>query len=239
MVWDYYEQNVLHLERPYHLMSFAYKWLGEQKTYGYILPDFPLYKREPFNDSALMEQMWLVYCEADVIIWHNGDRFDQKKSFTRFLAPTSKNPKPPSPFRTIDTLKEARKIGHFPSNKLGALCDFFGFPGKIKTGGFDLWLACIKGDMVAWEKMRRYNKQDVRANEWVYTHLAPWMRNHPNLYLNSGVPYACPVCGSSKTKSDPNHWTYAKTYRSKRYVCLNCGKWSQGQRVRIEVPVLT
>jgi DNA polymerase III epsilon subunit-like protein len=53
--------------------------------------------------------------EADLICAHNGDAFDIKKINSRLIV---NGFKPPSPFKTIDTLKIARRVFKFDSNKL-------------------------------------------------------------------------------------------------------------------------
>ena len=39
-VWGKWEQNVIRFESEWHMLCFAYKWLGEKKTHVVALPDF-------------------------------------------------------------------------------------------------------------------------------------------------------------------------------------------------------
>ena len=232
-IWGKYEQNVIAYDREWNMMSFAYQWEGEKKVHCYALPDFPRYKKDRFDDSQLVGKLWEVFDEADIIIAHNGDRFDIRKSNTRFM---KHDFIPPSHYDSIDTLKAARKIGFFNSNKLGDLATFLGIGQKLKTGGFDLWLDCQAGDEAAWAKMRRYNKQDVALLREVYYKLRPWMKNHPNITLDEDKPMLCPACGSADVM--PRGWRYLKSYVRRQYRCMDCGKSPQGARKKLSVGVL-
>lgn len=172
-VWEKYEQDVLSFEREWNMMSFAYKWRGEKKVHCYALPDFPRYKKDPHDDSQLVAKLWEVFDEADIIVWHNGDRFDRRKSNARYLF---NRLRPPSPYRTVDTLKEARRLFKFNSNRLGDLATHLGVGSKVKHEGFPLWLKCMRGDMLAWARMKKYNTGDITINERVYEKLLPWIQ---------------------------------------------------------------
>lgn len=233
-VWEKYEQNVLSYEREWQLMSFAVKWSHKPKIECYALPDFPLYTTKPFDDSALVKKLWEVFDEADLIIAHNGDRFDCRKANARFAI---NGLLPPSPYKTIDTLKIARKYFMFNSNKLDDLCQVFNIGRKVKHEGFDMWLGCLHGDPKWWAKMKKYNKHDVLLLEKLYYVLRPWDNNHPNITLSEGVGHLCPACGSKKVVHEG--FRYLKAYKAFRYSCADCGKWSTGSREKLTVPVLT
>src|SRR4029078_8668904 len=87
-------------------------WLGERK----MLSD-RLTPREAKNqnDKRIVKNLWKLLNEADVVIAHNGDRFDLPKINARFLIHQIK---PPSHYETIDTLKTARRKFGLTSNKL-------------------------------------------------------------------------------------------------------------------------
>ena len=236
--WDKWQQNVLAFERPWNIASFAYKWVGEEETTCVTLPDFKTaYKRDPFDDSRLLKELYKVLDEADLIVGHNVKKFDLRKINARLLKHFHT---PPSPYDVYDTLTEARKVGMFPSNSLGDLAKFLDCPigGKVEHEGFGLWLKCMAGDKDAWERMREYNSQDVDINEWVYERLRPWSKTHPNVTLDSGEPNLCPRCGS---KTHRRGWRNCKTYKARLYHCLNpeCGAWPTGSREKILVPVLS
>lgn len=232
-VWGKWEQDVLSFKEHWYIISFAYKYLGEKETYVYALPDFKLYKKEPSNDRELVGKLWKLFDEVDVIVGQNVDAFDIKKSNARFL---KHGLEPPSPYKTIDTLKIARKYFKLDSNKLDDLGDYFNIGRKIQTGGFNLWLGCIGGDKEAWHKMKEYNKQDVILLEKVYYKLRAWDKTGANLNLILGGFSNCPRCHSEHVTKNGFYYTKVNTYQS--YRCLNCGHRPQGELIKRSAPVL-
>jgi len=214
-VWGIYEQNVIAKEKEWHMLSFAYKWLDEKKTYVRTLPDYPGYAKNKECDKALVSDLWKLFNEADVIIAHNGDSFDIKKSNARFIA---NGLPPPSPYKTIDTKLVARRYFKFDSNKLDTLGEMLGLGRKLQTGGFDLWLGCARGDKKSWKKMAVYNLQDVRLLEKVYLKLRAWMNNHPVVDFDA----VC-KCGSNDVELRGPYRT--KKRFGKRFQCKQCGAW--------------
>jgi hypothetical protein len=158
-----------------------------------------------------------VLDSADIVIAHNGDKFDIKKSHTRIIKHKISLP---STFSQVDTLKMARAKFSFTSNRLDDLGEFLGLGRKVKHEGFGLWEKCQEGNKTAWAKMRKYNKQDVVLLEKVYLALRPWAA-HPNTALMSGNERACPRCGSERLKS--KGWHHNKTISYRRLLCLGCG----------------
>jgi hypothetical protein len=146
----------------------------------------------------------------------------------------------PSPFRQVDTKKVASAKLGFTSNSLKDLLIALNAPEKfrkIDPGGIELWHACNMGDVKAQRKMMRYCKRDVDGLEWLYLRLRPYDDYHPNVALNSLRGPRCPACGSLNVIS--RGWTNLKSWRARRYVCNDCGKWSKGEREKIRVQVLT
>lgn len=219
-VWGKYEQDVLSYTREWYMMSFAYKWLGEKKTHIVSLPQFKTYKKDTENDIELVKELWKLFDEADIIIAHNGNSFDQKKSNARFIY--HRLP-PPTPYQQIDTKLVAKRYFNFNSNKLDDLGKFFGLGEKLQTGGFELWKGCMRGDLKSWKTMCDYNKQDVILLEKVYLTMLPWMNNHPNIALIQGNKCACPNCGSWNVQRRGFGVTRTGTYQ--RWQCRDCSSW--------------
>lgn len=173
---------VVAIERDWSIASVAWKWDHMRGVRGLDCRD------HVHDDTKVIEQMWRLFDEADVVIGHNGDRFDIRKVQARMLL---LGLEPPSPFQSIDTLKVVKRHFNLTSNRLGDVCHALGIGDKTPTGGFELWLGCLENDWRAWDKMMRYNKQDVRLLPLLYERLRPWISNHPVLH-NDG----CPKCGS-------------------------------------------
>lgn len=228
-VWGKWEQDVLSFKQHWYVICVAYKWLGEKETYVISLPQYSTYKKTPTSDELLIKEVWKLFDKAEVIIAHNGDAFDIKKINARFL---KHGLEPPSPYKTIDTLKIARKYFKLDSNKLDDLGDYFNIGRKLQTGGFNLWLGCIAGDKEAWKKMTDYNKMDVVLLEKVYYKLRGWNTSSPNMNLHLGGVTNCPNCGSMHVIKRGFGVTRSRTYQ--RHQCLNCGAWSVGETVKRE-----
>lgn len=222
--WGKYQQDVIEFERDFFIMCFAVKWNDGKKIEAYSLPDFPLYEVDPENDKLLVLKLWEVFDKADIIVAHNGNRFDIKKSNAKFI---EHGLDVPSPYLTVDTLLEARKYFRFTSNKLDDIGKTLGVGRKIHTGGFKLWRDCMLGDQKSWKLMKRYNTQDVKLLYDVYIKLRPWMKNHPN--ITDLEERLCPNCGSKKLQSRGTGRT--KTAEHKRYQCMDCGAWSRGKNI--------
>lgn len=223
-IWEKYEQDVLAYTEEWFMLSFAVKWLGKKRTDVWSLPDFPMYRKDKHNDKDLVTKLHSYLNEADVVIAHNGDFFDIKKSNARFIF--HKLP-PPKPFKTIDTKKVAKRAFMFNSNKLDDLGKYFGVGRKLKHTGFELWLGCLHGDKKAWKLMTKYNKQDVILLEKIYLRMLPWTLNHPNYNVYDGTKGGCPNCGSNKIQR--RGFSYTQSNKYQQFACLDCRNWFRGK----------
>jgi DNA polymerase elongation subunit (family B) len=228
-VWGKYEQNVIgdYLQER-KIISVSWKWLGSKKVESMSIPDFYGYKDttrvvNSLKNRKLIFKLHEVLSPADIIVAQNGDNFDIKMSNAEFIQ-YGLSPLPP--YKTIDTLKIARAKFSFNSNKLDDLGKRLGLGEKVHTGGFGLWVGCLKGDKKSWDKMIEYNKQDVLLLEKIYLKFRPWMTNHPNMNVFDGIP-GCPVCKS--THVTKQGWGMTALGRRRQYQCQNCGKWSSGK----------
>jgi DNA polymerase elongation subunit (family B) len=217
------EGNIVWTVTDWYMLSVAYKWLGDSKVHCLALPDFKGYKPGSEDDSQLIKALWKLFDEADILIAHNGDQFDIKKANARFAY---YNLPPPSPYKTVDTLKIARRYFNFTSNKLDELGNYLGYGRKLVHTGFHLWRGCMAGDPEAWKKMIAYNKRDVVLLEQIYRHFLPWITNHPNTAIMSDLPEGCPNCASPHLKKEG--LSYTKAGKRQQYSCKDCHAWSSG-----------
>lgn len=223
--WGKYEQDAIAYKRHWYMLTFAYKWLDEKKTYCRSLPDYPLYKKEKENDRELVKELWNLFNEADIIVAHNGNSFDIKKANARFV---KHGLTPPSASKYIDTKLEAKKYLKMDSNKLDDLGDYFGIGRKINTGGFELWLGCEANDPKAWKKMCEYNIQDVILLEKVFLKLRPWMKTYPIYEAPSDKPKECHACFGTHIQSRGTEIRVGGKVVG-RFQCQSCGKWLYGK----------
>jgi uncharacterized protein YprB with RNaseH-like and TPR domain len=216
-----HEQEIIEIVEESYMLSFAYKWLGDKKVNSYSLATFR------GNKKKLIEKLWELFNEADVVCGHNAKQFDVKwanKSFV-FYELT-----PPSPYKVVDTLTEARSKLKLNSNRLNDIGVYLGIGSKLETGGFPLWKRCMAGEKKAFDLMEKYNRQDVALLEKVYLRLRPYMTTHPSIAIQNG--YVCPLCGSKDVVSQG--WKIMTTYKRKQYQCKSCGKWStSNEKIKI------
>lgn len=225
--WGIWEQDVIEVKEEWFILCFAYKWLGEKTTHIVALPDFKEYKKSKKDDKALVEELWKLFDKAEVIIAHNGDSFDIKKSNARFIF---HGLEPPSTYKTVDTLKIARRHFKFDSNKLDALGQYLKLGRKLPHTGKHLWFGCMDGDPASWKLMKAYNIQDVILLEKVYYKLRGWdTSSQVNMNLILGSIQNCPRCGSDQIIKSGFKYTATTTYQT--YKCLNCGRRPQGEKI--------
>jgi uncharacterized protein YprB with RNaseH-like and TPR domain len=219
--WQIYDTNLMHVLEPTFMLCFAYKWLGKSKVHTKSLRDYPGYTKNKKSDKALVKDLWELLDEADVVVAHNGDAFDIKKTNARFLV---HGLQPPTPYKTVDTLKIARRHFKFDSNKLDNIGGYLNLGRKLPHTGKHLWLGCMNGDDAAWDVMCRYNAQDVRLLELVYDRLKAWSPSHP--ILTAIAPQkqtACPTCLSFNVQR--RGWRVNKVKKVPRFQCQGCGTW--------------
>lgn len=221
--WGIWEQDVglNQIESDWTILSFSAKWLGDRKViYHDTGGRGPAKVRD---DRALLEKLWALLDEADIVVTQNGVSFDAKKINARLI---THGFKPYSPIRHIDTKLVAKRFFAFTSNKLEFMSAAL-TPTKRKLAhkkfpGFELWTACLKDNPAAWAEMKAYNIRDTVATEALYLKMRPWIDGHPNVaaYSDSVTP-ACPKCGSGKVQKNGLRTT--QTGRYGRYRCLDCG----------------
>jgi uncharacterized protein YprB with RNaseH-like and TPR domain len=198
------------------IISAAWKWHGDKEVYeAHINP------ARPKDDHQLIKTLYKVLLQADVLVAHNGDKFDLRKFNARAIYHRLK-PLPKIP--TIDTLKIARRVFYFNSNRLDYLGKFLCGTGKLPTT-YDLWLDVMDGDAGALATMVKYNKADVVVLEKVYERLLPYIKNHPNAALYRDVK-VCPNCGSGNFQK--RGFQFNLTTKRQRYQC-ECGAWFSGK----------
>lgn len=215
----YKEGNIISTKAPWYMLSFSVKWYGHKKPKTYCLCDYPRFTKNKEDDRDLVKDLWKVFNEADILIAHNGDRFDIRKANARFVV---HGLKPPAPYKSIDTLKIARRHLKFDSNRLDAIGGYLRVGRKIPHTGVHLWLKCMAGDRRAWGLMRRYNAQDVDLLERVYLKLRAWSPTHPDITLLTGAD-GCPTCESHRVTGQGVK--RMKTGVRQQFKCLDCGSW--------------
>lgn len=240
-VWGLWKQNVglEMINQDWFILSWAAKWLGEEKVY-YMDNSR---KKDLEDDRNLLAEMIKLLDQADLVIAHNGRKFDLPKINARALL---NGMTPPSPYRIIDTLDIVKKNFAFTSNKLAYLSEVLA-PEQVKLDhakfpGFKLWKACIYGKgkerREAWAEMKAYNIQDVHALEAVYLKLRPYHQHHPNVAV-FGVSgeHCCTKCNSTNLKRNGYRYTQVSVFQE--WKCNDCGGYSRTRKSERKGPALT
>lgn len=219
----------------WNILSFCAKWHGTGPAIYQSLRK----QRNPVNDFGLCKSLHRMLSEADIVVAHNGKRFDMKKIRSRM----SHNRMPPIPdVRIIDTLLEIRRVFGHTSNKLAYITANFGADGMRKNShgkfpGKKLWIACQTGNQQAWDEMEVYNIPDVLSMEAAFVDLRPWFQGAQNLAVfqepHDGM--TCPNCGGHDHKKKGLRYTQVGQYQ--RYQCTTvdpitgneCGAWFRGK----------
>jgi hypothetical protein len=227
-IWGLYQETTSadFVDMPWFMLCWSAKWLGSKEIMSSALVDFPKnYKKNPEDDKLILQKLWTLLDSADIVVAHNGKNFDVRKSNARFVM---NDMPPPSPYKIVDTLLEARKNFFFTSNKLNDLGKYLKVGQKVETGGFKLWKQCMSGDLSAWKKMVTYCKNDIILLEKIYLKLRPFMNTHPNLniYNNNDAP-KCPKCGSDHIAKEG--YSYTDVCKYQRFSCRNCNGWFRGR----------
>jgi len=224
-VWGLFKQNVAigQIHKDWHILCWAAKWHKEAGVYSDALWRHTVSgKWTKGAEEKIVRSVWRMLDEADIVVGHNADRFDVSKINAKFY---EYGMLPPSPYRTVDTLKVARNRFGFPSNKLDYIIQLKAKGAKLKTD-FELWIDVMTGKPKACKRMMDYNMEDVRILEDVYTDMLPWITNHPNMGVyNDGEATQCSACGSTHIHKRGFSYTNLGVYQ--RIVCIGCGHWDK------------
>lgn len=220
-VWGRWKQNVApnQVAQRSFMLSWAAKRLGSGEVFADALPYYDDYKAGDINDYNIVKSLWETLDSADIIIAHNGIKFDLAYANTRFAYHGLGMP---SPYKVVDTLAVAKKFFRFQANSLKELIAFFGFEEDKMDNGMHTWIGCMNGDTDSWNYMVEYNKRDITTLENVYLKLRPYDKQHPNLalYADSDA-IGCPCCGSERySLLDKNAYTAQSAFES--YRCNAC-----------------
>ena len=235
-VWKRWRENIS-LDQTiseWFILCWSAKWLDSNETFGDVLTPEEVEKED---DMRICYSLWHALNDADIVIAHNGNRFDIPKINSRFIV---NGFLPPAPYRQIDTLEVAKKTFGFSSNKLDAFAGYFGIVHKDPTD-FNLWKRCMNGDKAALSYMYNYNKKDVEILESVYMVLRPWIKNHPNIAtITMAEDNVCPICGKKDLMELPNKFIGTNVSQYQVYRCRDCRAVVRGrEKINEKVKLIT
>lgn len=227
-VFSLWKQNINldFIRGDWFMLTWSAKWLNDSVMYSDKLTSKEALAED---DARICKSMWELLNLADIVIAHNGKRFDVPKLNTRFLI---NGLNPPTPFQIIDTLLVAKKVFGFSSNRLDQINRQLGLPRKIDTDA-SLWVRCKNGDAEALEEMETYNKGDVEILEQTYMKLRAWIPSHPNYNIyNTQTEMACAHCGSTSLHLEESSYATGVS-RFPVYRCEVCGATVRSRHTEI------
>ncbi len=230
-VWGLKDQNIglNQITSDWYVLSWAAKWLGDSPSKTIYMDNRR--SKDLSNDKQLLEGIWKLLDQADIVITQYGTGFDSPKLNSRFIMAGMK---PPSPYRHLDTYRIAKASFAFTSNKLEYLTDTLCVKYKKlkhkKFPGMELWKQCLAGNRAAWDEMRRYNIHDVLATEELYTKLQAWASITAPKPVVITIDKTCEVCGKNNVYRQGEYVT--KVGRYPKYHCQDCGAWRKGPKVK-------
>lgn len=226
--WGLWDQNIglEQINVEWTILSFSAKWLGEKEVHYMDTSGRGAGKVR--DDKPLLQALWDILNEADIVIAQNGQSFDIKKINARLIM---NGFKPYSPIKVIDTKIVAKKNFAFTSNKLEWMSKHLTTTKKLKHKlfpGFELWQQCLKDNPKAWAEMKSYNVADTVATEELYLRMRPWIEGHANVAAYSEMEeMMCPKCGSKHVQKRGKSYTQTGEYH--RFQCTDCGGWSRSR----------
>lgn len=218
--WGIWNQNIQpnNIHTDWFCLTWAAKWLFEDKVYSGKLTSKEATTQD---DGRIIKGIWRLLNEADIVIAHNGIKFDIPKLNSRFII---NKLHPPLPYQQIDTLQTIRRQFGFTSNKLDYVNQLLNLPRKKENDGMPLWINCYKGNAKSLKEMHDYNVTDVKILEDTYLRIRAWIKPHPNmgLFILDETESRCPTCGSNDLQAEGKEYkTTANSYELFR--CGNCG----------------
>lgn len=203
-----------------YILSVAWKWSGRWRS-GVKCLDItqsPHFKRNPTDDSWLVENFRHIVEDADIIIGHYSTKFDYP--FLQARALYHQQPLFPTDIKHIDTWRIARQKLKLNSNRLSSLAAHLGLEEKTPLSG-PIWIRAMAGHVPSIRYVVAHNKQDVVVLEQCYDKIKGLNWDNPKVSVDKG---SCPTCGSFNIRLRG----FRRTTRAKvqRFSCNSCGHWS-------------
>ena len=207
------------------IICFGYKIFGEKETKIINAWDFKSWAKDINNDYEVVKAAYEILKNADVIVTHNGRRFDLKFLQTRLAI--HRLPALPK-IAHVDTCSVLKSNLLLFNNRLNTAGKILTNTEKLENGGWDLWVKVSNRHKPSMKLMSDYCKQDVNVLEKVFRKLRPFVTNIPNYNVFSdGSIRLCPNCGS--TRLQKNGYRTIKENIFTRFRCIDCGSVSQSK----------
>lgn len=216
-----YDQNISIanvIEHP-RMIAFTAKWFGKKRVLAY----------SEYHQSRdeMLQAMWKLLDEADVVMGWNSKNFDTKWINSEFMV---EKMTPPAPYKQVDLMQETKKNARFLSNKLSYVSQRLLDDDKIDYNMASMWIKVDNPNTSEaerkreWGAMLRYAKKDTALLEPLFLELRPWIKMPHPVSDTEGV--ICRNCGSDDMQRRGVALTLQGEYP--RFQCRSCGTWNRG-----------
>ena len=212
------------------VLCIAAQWLGSKQV--------EFMSRWDDGQEQMLERIYELLDEADVVVHYNGTSFDCRRLNAEFI---KRGWSPPSPYQQVDLFRTCKNKFGFSSHKLKHVLKDLGLTPKLEDDiRMKLWIDVVyREDPKAMKLMRAYNIQDTKSTLELYDYILGWIDGHPNwgLFVDDITDPdnpVCPNCGHREMKKHKVRRTQVQKYR--QWHCGHCGKYSRGRRALTKLP---
>lgn len=182
--------------------------------------------------GRFLKRVHALMAEADILVGHNLDGADVPWLEGDFYFPRIGHPHRPQldplpPFKTVDTLKVARKFKTgVPFKSLNALCQIIGIPAKTDVYDREAMERAVNGSTDDRERLTEYCAGDVIATQGLYDWFRPHIKNHPALFVDGKNKLTvCNRCGHKTKPTAKRYVANVLSYSMQK--CTTCGGYSR------------
>lgn len=206
----------------------SYKWLSggpDAKVHTIVRENI---SNNMWNDKTVCRKLGDIVNQADMLVTHNGKRFDVPFLNTRLLK-HGLSPMAPVPhFDTCEVIWKRLKM----RGRLESAQKFFGFKHSKTDLNLETWAKAGTGNTVALNYVVKHCEADIRVLEETYLKLRPLGFKHPNVAVLKGDNRVCPICGKHNT-SQQRGIRVGQVNSAIRFHCTKdlggCGTWYSGR----------
>lgn len=231
-VWGLWGQNVSisQIDEDWYNICWCAKWLGDDNVFGSSVHHFekPISGNYKDNERYVVEALWKVLDDADIVVAFNGKSFDKKKMNWKFFEYGLPEP---SPYKLVDPLIIIKDNFSPTSKKMDFIARYVDSleNGKKETN-VNLWISCQNNDVQSLDYMYSYCEQDIVVLEEVYKAVRHWDKRSPqmSMYYDDDA-MRCNSCGSTHLTKLENKAAYTSLSKFEIYRCDDCSKIMRGR----------
>lgn len=225
-IWRTGNQTVTlpQIEDDWYIICFSAKWFRSGDVFNSSVHQFeePLSGQYKDNERYVVEALWKLLDDADIVVAYNGKSFDKKKVNWKFFEYGLPEP---SPYTIVDPYLIIR--GNFAptSGKMDYIAKYVDRleNGKNSTN-IELWKACRRNDLQSLDYMLSYCDQDIVVLEEVYDAVKHWDKNSPQLSLYFKDDKMRCTCGSEDLVELEGKFALTGVSKFPVYRCNTCTK---------------